>query len=335
MNLKTIAQKAGVSTATVSNVINGNFHKVSQETILKVQKIIAENNYVPNATARSLASQKSRIIGVVVPNIGSEEDFYVNPYNAHLLSLLENYIRNQGYYMMMRCVGQCREIIPLFSSWNVDGIIFFGTFRNEVEEIRQSLDIPTVFIDCYADDLDIVNVGIDDYKGGYLSACYLLGRGHREIAFVSPSVKEPGVIRQRYLGFCAACREKGVELLPEHLFEAFTLYQHGVINGQKIATSAHKFTAVAVMSDIVAFGVIEGLRLCGFGVPEDISVIGFDNLPECQYSNPKLTSISQDLPRKARMVGETLFNMIHQRAVTAHEIIDVEIVERKSVKDLT
>lgn len=335
MNLKTIAQKAGVSTATVSNVINGNYHKVSQETIHKVQKIIAENNYVPNATARSLASQKSRIIGVVVPNLGMDEDFYANPYNAHLLAILENYIRNQGYYMMMRCVGQCREIIPLFSSWNVDGIIFCGAFRNEVEEIRQSLNIPAVFIDSYADDLDIANVGIDDYKGGYLSARYLLGRGHREIAFVSPSVKEPGVIRQRYLGFCAACKEKGVEITPGHLFEAYTLYQHGVVNGQKIAISARKFTAVAVMSDIVAFGVIEGLRLCGFNVPEDISVIGFDNLPECQYSSPKLTSISQDLPRKARMVGETLFNMIRQGAVTAHEIIDVEIVERKSVKDLT
>ncbi len=335
MNLKSIAEKAGVSTATVSNVINGNYHKVSQETVAKVQKIIDENEYAPNATARSLASKKSRIIGVVVPNLGPEENFFVNPYNAHVLALLENYIRNQGYYMMMRCVGQCREIIPLFSSWNVDGIIFFGTFKSEIEDIHRRLRVPTVFIDAYADELGIVNVGIDDYKGGYLAARYLLGRGHREIAFVGPSVEYPGVIRQRYLGFCAACAEKDIRITPEHYFEAFTLYQHGVSAGQKIAACGRHFTAVSVMSDIVAFGVIEGLRLCGLNVPEDVSVIGFDNLPECRYSNPKLTTISQDLPQKARLVGERLFAMIRgEEQGGSNQVIDVGIVERQSVRDL-
>lgn len=334
MNLKTIAQKAGVSTATVSNVINGNYHKVSQKTILKVQKIIEDNEYEPSATARSLASKKSRIIGVVVPNLGPDDDFFVNPYNAHMLALLENYIRNQGYYMMMRCVGQCREIIPLFASWNVDGIIFFGTFRDEVEDIRGKLKVPTVFIDTYAEDLGVANAGIDDYKGGYLAARYLLGRGHREIAFVGPDIESPGVIRQRYLGFCAACKEKDVEITPEHCFEAYTLYQHGVASGQKIALSSRNFTAAAVMSDIVAFGVIEGLRLCGLSVPNDVSVIGFDNLPECLYSSPKLTTISQNLPRKAQLVGELLFKMIRGEPASDGKMIDVEIIERQSVRNL-
>ena len=334
MNLKTIAEKAGVSTATVSYIINGKYHKVSQETIARVQKIIEENEYVPNATARSLSSKKSRIIGVVVPNLAPDEDFFVNPYNAHLLALLEQYIRNQGYYMMMRCVGQCRDIIPFFSSWNIDGMVLFGTFKSEVEEIYGKLRIPTVFVDTYAEELDIANVGIDDYKGGYLAARYLLGKGHREIAFVGPSIESPGVIRQRYLGFCTACGEMGVKMTSEHIFEAFTLYQHGVVSGQKIAAAPRKFTAVAVMSDIVAFGVIEGLRLCGLSVPGDISVIGFDNLPECRYSSPKLTTISQNLPRKALLVGETLFKMIRDEPVPTAEVIDVEIIERQSVRDL-
>lgn len=334
MNLKEIAEKAGVSTATVSYVINGKYHKLSQETIARVQKIIEENEYVPSATARSLSSKKSRIIGVVVPNLALDENFFVNPYNAHLLALLEQYIRNQDYYMMMRCVGRCKEVIPLFSSWNADGIIFFGAFKSEVEEIQQKLKVPTVFIDTYASEFGITNIGIDDYKGGYLAARYLLGKGHREIAFVGPGVESSIVIRQRYLGFCAACSEMGVEMTPAHIFEAFTLYQHGVVSGQKIATAPIKFTAVAVMSDIVAFGVIEGLRLCGLSVPGDVSVIGFDNLPECQYSSPKLTTISQNLSRKAKLVGESLFKMIREEPVTTAETIDVEIIERQSVRDL-
>ncbi len=335
MNLKTIAQQAGVSTATVSNVINGNHHKVSQETIRKVQKIIEENDYKPNATARSLASKKSRIIGVVIPHIGSKENFFVNPYNARMLALLEQYVRNQGYYLMVRCVGSCTDIIPLFSSWNVDGVIFFGAFREDIGELRSRLNIPTVYIDTYARDLGIDNVGIDDYKGGYLAAGYLLGKGHREIAFVGPNVHSPGVIQERYNGFRDACRERGIELSAEHHFETNTLYQSGVAAGQRVAMSPRKVTAVAVMSDIVAFGVMEGLRLCGLNVPQDVSVIGFDNLPECQYSNPKLTTISQNVEEKALRVGEGLFRLIRgEAAEPIDEKLDVELVERQSVRNV-
>lgn len=335
MNLKTIAKAAGVSTATVSNVINGNHHKVSQETIAKVQKIIDETNYKPNATARSLASKESRIIGVVIPNIGEDENFFVNPYNARILALLETYIRNQGYYMMMRCVKYCQESIPLFSAWNVDGIIFFGAFQSEIESIKSHLDVPAVFIDAYAEHLDVTTVGIDDYKGGYLSAGYLLGKGHRAIAFVGPDVTSPGVIRQRYLGFCDACAEKDIVVTPDHCFRADTLYQSGVLAGQKIASSKIKFTAAAVMSDIAAFGVMEGLRQCGKRIPEDVSVIGFDDLPECTYSNPKLTSISQQVEQKALLVGECLFRLIEQKDnKIIHETIDVQIAERQSVREL-
>lgn len=335
MNLKMIAKQAGVSTATVSNVINGNHHKVSRETIRKVQQIIQENDYKPNATARSLASKRSRIIGVVIPHISEGENFFINPYNAHMLALLENYIRNQGYYLMVRCVGICSDIIPLFSSWNVDGVIFFGAFKEDIGVIREKLNVPTIYIDTYAQELGIDNVGIDDYKGGYLAAGYLLGKGHRRIAFVGPSVDFPGVIQERYRGFCDACRERGAELPEGHHFGANTLYQSGVAAGQRIAMSDRHFTAVVAMSDIVAFGVMEGLRLCGRNVPGDVSVIGFDDLPECQYSNPKLTTISQNVERKALAVGESLFRLIRQEAGgTINEKLDVALVERQSVRDI-
>lgn len=334
MNLKTIAEKAGVSTATVSNVINGNYRKVSQETVARVQKIIEENNYKPNATARSLASKKSKIIGVVIPNVSEEETFFLNPHDAYILAMLEKHIRNQGYYMMVRCVRQSKEVIPLFSSWNVDGMIFFGTFSGEIEDIRCRLKVPTVFIDAYAEGLEVANVGIDDYRGGYLSARYLLDRGHRRIAFVGPSVEQPGVIRQRYRGFCDACREKGVQVTAANRFLADTLYQSGVEAGRAVAASDMGFTAVSVMSDIVAFGVMEGLRLAGKRVPEDVSVIGFDDLPECRYSNPQLTTVSQTADQKALQAWECLYQLIcGQEVPLTNKRIDVTIVERNSVME--
>lgn len=335
MNLKDIAKLAGVSSVTVSNVINGNFNKVSKETIEKVQKIIDENHYRPNATARSLASKESKIIGVVIPNLGEDEVFSISPYNTQILALLENYIRKQGYYLMMRCVSKCKEIIPIFSTWNVDGIIFFGTFKSEVEEIQHKIKVPAVFIDTYAEELGIANVGINDYKGGYLATRYLLGKGHRQIAFAGPGIDSPGVIQERYRGFCDACKEREVEVTMSHNFEAATIYDEGVEVGKKIAFSDMRFTAVISMSDILAFGIMEGLRLSGLNIPNDISVVGFDNLPECKYANPQLTTVSQNLEQKAYLAGKYLFQMICEKEkIVVNEKVDVDIIERQSVKSL-
>lgn len=335
MKIKDIAKKAGVSTATVSNVINGNYNKVSTETIQRVQKIIEENHYKPNATARSLALKESKIIGVVIPNLGEQEPFSQSPYYTQILALLENYVRRQGYYLMIRTIGKCKKIIPIFSTWNVDGVILLGAYKDEAVHIEEKLKVPTVYIDTYAEELQIANVGSDDYKGGFLAARYLLGKGHRKIAFVGPNIDSPGVVQERFRGFCDACKERQVEVTPENIFEARTIYEQGVEAGKKIAFSGTGFTAAAVMSDIVAFGVMEGLRRSGLNVPEDVSVIGFDNLPECKYSNPQLTSVSQNLEKKAFLAGEQLFKMIYEKKkITMNETVDVEIVERQSVKEL-
>ena len=99
MKIKDIAKQAGVSTATVSNVINGNYNKVSEETIRKVKKIIEDCNYQPSATARSLALKESKIIGVVMPYLATDEPFSNSPYYEKMLSYLENFVRNKGYYL--------------------------------------------------------------------------------------------------------------------------------------------------------------------------------------------------------------------------------------------
>ena len=335
MKIKDIAEKAGVSTATVSNVINGNYHKVSQTTVEKVRKIIDEIGYSPSATARSLASKKSKIIGVVVSNIGDEDNFFSNPHYAHLLALLEKHIREEGYYMMLRCVDRCNQIIPLFSSWNVDGMIFFGTIQSDVEEVKNSIRVPAVFIDTYADEQGITNVGIDDFKGGYLSAKHLIEMGHREIAFAGPGIHNPGVTGQRFQGFMKACKEAGIQMPEDHLFNTMAIYESGVETGRCVARSWISFTAVAAMSDIAAFGIMEGLRLEGKRVPEDVSVIGFDNLMECRYSYPKLTTVSQSTEQKAAKVSKLLFSRIRGEEENAELVKhDVEVVIRQSVRDL-
>ena len=194
-------------------------------------------------------------------------------------------------------------------------------------------DTPRVYIDTYAEGVSIANVGINDYKGGFLSARYLLGKGHRKIAFVSPDVNSPGVIRERYRGFCDALKERSLALSPEDIYVAATSSEAGEEIGKAIALSGKDYTAVAAMSDTLALGLNVGMQLCGLNVPEDISLIGFDNLSLCRLTTPSLTTIAQDLEEKVSRTVSHLFRMIRSKETYAvNEVLDVAVVERQTVK---
>lgn len=332
MNLKTIAKLAGVSTVTVSNVINGKYHKASKETVERIQKIVEETHYQPSATARSLIMKRSRIIGVVIPNLHSTDSFTVSPYNAQILGHLDRYIRNQGYYMMLHCVVQSAEVLPSLTTWNVDGVFLLGVAPEDAAALSQRLSIPTVFVDTYTDEPSLAAIRIDDRKGGYLAAKHLLDQGHRRIAFVSPSTRYPGVMQERFQGFCQALQEQGLTFPEEDQFTITdTLYERGMDVGEAIAARP-EITAVAAMADVLALGVMEGLRQGGRRVPEDVSVTGFDDLPECRYAYPKLTSISQHMEEKVRIAGDYLFAMLRgEQCPGGSRIVDVEVISRQSV----
>lgn len=331
MNLKDIAERAGVSTATVSNVINGNYHKVSEETRIRIENIIKETNYQPSVAARSLAGTQNRMVGLVVPYISSHEEFTLSPYYTYVISALERYVRNKDYYLLLRCVPDVHSILPFLSAWNVDGAIFIGVLGRDVAEIQKGLKAPAVFLDTYTDE-KVVNIGIDDYRGGYLAARYLIGKGHRKIAFASPDPGVGGVIAERFKGFCDACTEAGVEFSPADVFRTDTVYYNAIAVGQDIALSGRGYTAIAAMADIVAMGIMEGVRQCGFRIPDDLSVIGFDNINEGAYTTPKLTTVGQDMREKAQLAGKYLFEMIETKTEPeVNEKLPVRIMERESV----
>ncbi len=335
ITLKDIAKEAGVSTVTVSNVINGRNKKVSLATIEKVNEIIDKYNYSPNATARSLAMKKSKIIGVVIPNVDEMENFLENSYNAEMLGVLERIIRKNGYYLMVRCVKEATEILPTLSNWNVDGAIFLGIFKEDAAEIRKRMKCHMIFLDTYFEGMKLANIGVDDYKGGYLAGKHMLANGHSKIAFAGPHNSSEGVIQERYRGFSDVMLEWGLEVPQERIFIADTFYEHGIAVGKKIAISKENITAVVSMSDMLALGIMEGLRLSGMKIPEDISIIGFDNSPECRYSTPQLTSVSQNIPMKAELAVDYLLQMIDENKNMIIDVkVDVEIVERQSVRRL-
>lgn len=332
VTLKTIAMEAGVSVATVSNVIHENYKKVSAKNIEKIKKIIEKYNYVPNSNARSLALKKSMIIAIVIPYVAKEDSFLNSPYNAEIVGVLEKVIRDSGYYTMVRSVQISREAISLLHTWNVDGVIFLGADKQDIGEIQKKVKIPVMFVDTYAEGEEFSNVGVEDEYGGYIATKYLLNRGHENIWFVGPQAEEEGVVKKRFQGYEQALKEAGLSGNSHHLFARVTSYECGVELGKQIAGAERQVTGVFASADILAIGIMEGLHLCGKKVPEEVSVIGFDDLPVGRYCWPKLTTISQNTVVKATLIAEALLAMVKEEEEKfIRKTVKVNLIERDSV----
>ena len=217
------------------------------------------------------------------------------------------------------------------------GAIFLGMFDDEIEKICMAKKIPMVFIDSYSNIPNLSNVGIDDYKGRQLAAQHLLNKGHRNIAFVGPPPIHNGVIHHRFAGFCDELNKNGIPLNPHHQFVLESdIRPKGIIEtGKKIADMYGDVTAAFVTSDQIASYLIQGLRIRKKRVPEDFSVIGFDNLNISTHTTPQLTTIKQDLVQKGNISVEILFRQLQSPESPAESIVlDVKLVERESVETL-
>lgn len=335
ITLKDIGREAGVSPVTVSNVINGNHSKASVETIRRVNQVIKKYNYVPNATARSLASKKSKIIGVIINNREAQSNCLDDPYNARMVGKIERIVSKRGYYLMIRCACDCDDILPMIRNWNVDGVIFFESNKQQLEFIRKNMKQPIMLLDTYIDELEFSNVGIDDYQGGYIATNYLLEKGHNEIIFAGSNIEKPGYMQERYRGYKDALKSQGIKTREKWQVITDLSYDAGIKIGIEIGKGPNRCSAVFAAADVLALGIIEGIQSTGLNVPEDLSVIGFDNLKESTYTTPKLTTVNQNIAKKAEIAANYLLDSIQKEEVgIINERIGVEIVERDSVRSI-
>ncbi len=325
---KDIAREAGVSVMTVSRVVNGQFNKVSQENIEKIQRIINKYGYVPNLSARSLSSNSS---GIIVLIIRGEGNRLMDPYNSAVVGYMSQFLQEAGYSTMIYTVLDYRDVTRRLRTWNAQGAIFFGMFDNEIELIREENKIPLVFNDSYSTLRQVTNIGIDDYKGGQLAARHLLAMGHRVVGFCGTSLNDNGVDRQRFLGFSSVLAEAGCPLSQDRVFdtdlESLPL-PSAYADGQRP-------TALFITSDLKAIQFSLRMREQGLSMPRDCSLIGFDDLPIAAFTTPALTTLRQDLLMKARYTVDTLLHHIDDPTRPSERIIlDVSLVERGSVADL-
>lgn len=202
MTLKDIADLAGVSMMTVSNVINGKTSRVSQKTRDKVNAIIEEYGYVPNLNARSLSNKKSHIIGIIISldekDVLLGTNYFENPYVSTMIGAIEKELQKNEYFTMIRSVSKNADIISLLKNWNVDGIIILYPAAGEyMARLMDSATCPIATFDCELEHPNLINITSNDEKGLYLSTKYMINHGHSAIAFVA-DYKNNHVLTSRF-----------------------------------------------------------------------------------------------------------------------------------------
>lgn len=336
VRLKDIAAEANVSVMTVSNVVNGNLSKVSKEKADEIQAILRKRNYVQNASARSLAKANSNIVAIMLRNIDNENSLS-SPHNATLVGIIIQQVQALGYYAMVSLVQNKEDISRNLRTWNVRGAIFLGMFDDEIEQISTRTKTPAVFIDSYSHVRQICSVGIDDYKGGVMAANCLLQHGHKQIAFVSPPDIDNGVIHHRLSGFTDTLLKNGISADKLHRFVLLSDNDPAAASDtiDALYSLRHEITAVFATSDHLAARLIGDLSERGIRIPDELSVIGYDNMSICTQIYPHLTSIAQDLHQKAVVAVEILQRQLENPSAPAEiRILDVKLVERGTVQTI-
>lgn len=335
VTIRDIAQATGVSATTVSNVIHGKAGRVSAETIQNINNAIKQLGYVPNMSARSLVSSSSKVIGFVNHVITKENaNFMDDPFHSAAIGAIESALRENGYYLMLRTVETSEELATFIQNWNMDGLFFTGIFKDKFFDSLAGLHIPVVLIDSYVRMPEFCNVGLEDFTGSYNATRHLIEKGHRRIGFASPNIKDGGVLQERFLGYKAALAEASIP------FDKKLVFQHEMDLASCKAASDEivkhsDLTGLVVSADIMAAGIMTGLKSHGVRIPEDISIVGFDDIAIAKLISPALTTIRQDMNLKGRLAVDFMLQLLNGKPLETTEItLPTRLIERDSVRAL-
>ena len=335
IRIKDIADRAGVSPTTVSNVIHGKTGRVSKATVEKINRILKEMEYVPSISARILANNSSGLIGVALGfmkkgNASSCED----PFVSAMLGNLEYQIREHGYYMMLVARHEKDDIMQQALGWNFDGMIAMALSEKEIAELSERLGKPLVTIDQYLPpELGVRSITMDDRGGAYQMSQYLIGKGHKKFLFLSDC--DLGVDHYRWLGVRQAMEEAGIEdFESRHIVIPWDPEQREKAY-EEMLPLFKKQTALFFSSDYYALEASNFLQNRGIKVPEEISIAGFDDVTYATLARPKLTTVHQMVDGKARRAVEVLMHLIQDEPVQKDiPPLPTTLVERESVRDL-
>lgn len=336
ITMKDIAQELGISPTTVSNVLHGRTKEVSKATIARVRKKVEELNYIPNMSARNLACSTSKIIGLIIRYPKKDDkNAMQDPFCNEIIGTVEQEVRKAEYFLMIYASDDADEIVSIASHWNAAGIIALGLNDSVCQKLVTDCVKPVVFIDSHflADDKAYINVGLKDREGAYIMGKYLLSQGHRKIAFMADNLI--GVDHERWMGFHKSTVEYGLPNGNCPFIRIGMGYEGMEATCEEIYRRKEEFTALFFASDYYASFAANWLQDKGVRIPEELSVVGFDDNIFARMSRPKLTTVRQSPSKKAQLAVLKLLDRIHGMPITEKNTqLDVILVIRDSVRNL-
>jgi DNA-binding LacI/PurR family transcriptional regulator len=325
-----IARLAGVSKSTVSRALN-NSPLISDETRRHIQAIAREKNFQINLPAQRLNTKESRTIAFVTH--GQHKEFsFADLFTLELISSVSRALSEEHYDLLMVQVDPyacCDWSANYLDTGRADGFILMTSTRKSTH-IKSLLGMKSPFIvwGMPLPGYSYPSVTGDDLSGGKLAAEHLIRSGRRKIAFLGGPADELEVQR-RYGGFAAALQLAGLELEQKRVAYGDYTTESGADTMRLLLEASPDLDAVFVNSDLMAMSAMDALRENGRHIPDDVAVVGYDNLSIAQVSNPPLTTVSQNLPQAGRLLARNLIQYL-QTGVVTNAVVPVDLVVRKS-----
>ncbi|WP_164472912.1 LacI family DNA-binding transcriptional regulator [Cohnella candidum] len=308
MNISDVARKAGVSKSTVSKVMN-HYKGVSEETKQKVLAAVEGSTYTPNVFAKSLTTGKSNLIGLFMSD-DLLESFITHIYWSEVVSGIREALVKEKYHVLMFAASPDEDFLKHATEYRVDGVIMLGDYPQPA--IVQSLldsGVPCIVFDRNLAGRRTGYVSSDDEGGAIMAVRHLLEEGRTKIAHISG----PGwsyESAKRLETYKHTLAEAGLPVLPEYILEGEYSVDSGIAEGHRLLSLQNPPDAVFCAADTIAAGVIQAAKERQVKVPEQLMVVGYDDLPLCEYVNPTLTSIRQERRWMGKIAAEAVLEMI-------------------------
>ncbi len=329
VTIKDIAKAAGVSYSTVSRSLTGS-PEISEKTRQRILELCREMNYTANTVARSMVMNSTKLLGLIVTDIS-------NPFMSELAYYIDGQTRDRGYNIVLcnslRSLEQERMLFELMISRKVDGVILLPADSESYHTLEPLLGrVPTVFVGENLRDAAESYVTVDNFRGAWMGVEYLYHLGHRRILYFG---KRKGSITHqlRSEGYQAACEHFGLE--PHYLNNTFssTSIKHGYQLALQLFSQPLRDTAVFAATDTNALGILQAAEEKGIRIPEDLSLLGFDNIRDSGLPRIGLTTVEQPKKLLASMAVDSLLDQIeNELSGYTHRILTPTLVERSTCR---
>ena len=327
VTIKDVAKAAGVSYSTVSRALSGS-PEISRDTRERILQVCKDMNYTANTVARAMVMKSTKLLGLILTGVN-------NPFMAELAYHIDRQARARGYNIVLcnssRDLEQERELFELMIGRQVDGIILFPCGPESYGTLRPYLSrIPTVFIGENLREVPESYVSVDNFRGAYIGVEYLHGLGHRDILYFGRR-RGSTTHQLRADGYAAACRDLG--LTPQYCNNTFSMtsIKYGYQLAKQLFAQERTYTAIFAATDTNALGILQAAEENGIRIPEDISLLGFDNIHDSGLPRIDLTTVEQPKKVMASVAVESLLDKVQSElAGYAHRILMPALIERSS-----